>query len=133
MPLLGRLSDRIGQRRVLLIALAGAALLMAPQAFATSYWVFVAERFGVGLFIGAILPAANTLIAKITPAAERGAVYGMTASAYFIGNSMSPLTGGAVAALFGINWVFLMTAALLLLNLVWVFFTVPAPGDRSVL
>lgn len=128
-PLLGRLSDRIGQRQVLLIALSGAALLMAPQAFAPNYATFVAERFGVGLFVGAILPAANTLIAKITPPAERGAVYGMTSSAYFIGNSMGPLTGGTVAAMFGIHWVFLLTAILLFLNLIWVYFTVPAPKD----
>ena len=126
---MGRTIDRFGERRVLLIALTGATLMMAPQAFAPAYWVFVVERMGLGLFVGGILPATNSLIAKITPAAERGAVYGMTASAYFIGNSMGPLTGGAVAALFGINWVFLLTALMLGLNLVWVWFTVPAPRD----
>lgn len=128
-PLLGRLADRIGERRVLLIALTGATLSMAPQAFVDSYPLFVAERFALGLFIGAVLPATNALIAKITPQAERGSVYGMTASAYFIGNSMGPLTGGAVAAAFGINWVFLVTAVMLCANLVWVYCTVPAPED----
>jgi MFS transporter, DHA1 family, multidrug resistance protein len=124
-PLLGRVTDRIGERRVLLIALTGAALMTLPQAFTQNYWLFVAERFGVGLFVGSILPAANALIGRITPASERGAVYGMSGSAYFLGNSLGPLTGGVVAATFGLHWVFLITAVLLFLNLAWVFFAVP--------
>ncbi len=125
-PVLGRSSDRIGYRLVLLIALGGAALLTAPQAFVGSYWGFVLERFGVGLFVGAILPATNALIGRLTPAADRGFTYGMTASAYFLGNSLGPLTGGAVGATIGLRWVFLVTAGLLFINLVWVFLTVPA-------
>jgi len=124
-PLLGRVTDKIGERRVLLISLSGAALMTLPQAFTQSYGMFVAERFGVGLFVGSILPAANALVGRIAPASERGAVYGMTASAYFLGNSLGPLTGGVVAATFGLHWVFLVTAVLLFLNLGWVFAAVP--------
>jgi DHA1 family multidrug resistance protein-like MFS transporter len=61
---------------------------------------------------------------------ERGTIYGMTASATFLGNSLGPLTGGAIAASFGLRWVFLITAALLLANLVWVYFTVPEYVDE---
>ena len=112
-PLLGRMSDRIGERRVLLLAIAGAALTTAPQAFTDSYWVFVAERFGVGMFVGAIVPMTNTLVAKMTAPDERGYTFGLTQSAYFLGNSLGPLTGGAVGAAFGLHWVFLVTAMLL--------------------
>jgi DHA1 family multidrug resistance protein-like MFS transporter len=124
-PLLGRGSDRFGERSVLLISIAGAALLTVPQAFVSNYWVFVAERFGVGLFVGGILPAANALISKLTSASDRGLIFGMTSSAYFLGNSMGPLTGGAVAAAFGLHWVFLLTALLLAINLAWVYFSLP--------
>ena len=57
--------------------------------------------------------------------ADRGTVYGMTASATFLGNSLGPLTGGAVAATIGLRWVFLVTAVLLLVNLLWVYLKVP--------
>ena len=97
-PLLGKRSDEIGYRRVLLICLAGATLTSLPQAFADSYWVFAVERFGVGLFIGGILPTANALVGRMVSRGERGTVYGMTASATFLGNSLGPLTGGAIAA-----------------------------------
>ena len=124
-PLIGRFSDEIGYRRVLLICLAGATLTSLPQAFVGSYWAFVVERFGVGLFIGGIVPIANALVGRMVSRGERGTVYGMTASATFLGNSFGPLTGGAIAASFGMRWVFLITAALLLVNLVWVYFKVP--------
>jgi len=123
-PLLGKRSDQIGYRRVLLICLLGATLTSLPQGFAGSYWVFTLERFGVGLFIGGILPAANALIGRMVARADRGLIYGMSASATFLGNSMGPLCGGAIAASFGLRWVFIVTAVLLLINLVWVYFNV---------
>jgi DHA1 family multidrug resistance protein-like MFS transporter len=129
-PFLGNKSDAIGYRRVLLICLLGATLTTAPQAFADSYWVFTAQRFAVGLFIGGILPTANALIGRLVPQADRGTVYGITASAMFLGNSLGPLTGGAVAAVLGLRWVFLVTSAILFLNLVWVYYRV---DDKEVL
>src|SRR5438067_8367896 len=124
-PFLGNRSDVIGYRRVLLICLAGGTLTTLPQAFTDNYWVFTAERFAVGLFIGGLLPAANALVGRLVSRAERGAVYGMTASAMFMGNSLGPLLGGFIAAGFGLRWVFLLTAAVMALNLVWVYYRVP--------
>ncbi|MDR3530597.1 MAG: MFS transporter [Rhodopila sp.] len=132
-PFLGNRSDIIGYRKVLLICLLGATLTSAPQIFVGSYWAFVAERFAVGLFIGGILPTANALIGRSVSRANRGTIYGMTASATFLGNSLGPLTGGGIAAGFGIRWVFVVTTVLLASNLAWVWFTVPelrdGPGD----
>ena len=130
-PFLGNKSDKIGYRRVLLICLLGASLTTLPQAFTDRYWTFTAQRFAVGLFIGGILPTANALVGRLVPRAERGTVYGITASAMFLGNSMGPLTGGAVAAAFGLRWVFLITSAVLLANLLWVFYRVPEYVERN--
>jgi MFS family permease len=66
-PFLGNRSDRIGYRRVLLICLCGATLTTLPQAFTENYWVFTAQRFGVGLFIGGLLPTANALVGRLVP------------------------------------------------------------------
>jgi DHA1 family multidrug resistance protein-like MFS transporter len=123
-PFLGKRSDIIGYRKVLLICLLGATLTSAPQIFVGSYWAFVAERFAVGLFIGGILPTANALIGRSVSRENRGTIFGMTASATFLGNSLGPLTGGSIAALLGIRWVFVVTTVLLAANLVWVWFTV---------
>jgi DHA1 family multidrug resistance protein-like MFS transporter len=129
-PFLGNKSDVIGYRRVLLIALLGATVTTLPQAFTDSYWVFTALRFAVGLFIGGILPTANALVGRLVPRAQRGTVYGISSSAMFLGNSLGPLSGGAVAAAFGLRWVFLVTGAVLLANLIWVYYRVPEYVDR---
>ncbi len=130
-PFLGKRSDRIGYRRVLLICLFGAAVTSLPQAFAHGYWSFVVFRFGVGCFIGGILPTANALVGRMVPRAQRGTVYGMTASATFLGNSLGPLTGGAVAAALGLRWVFVVTAGLLAANWAWVYCTVPEYSEAD--
>ena len=115
-PFLGRRSDRIGYRRTLLICLFGAALFTLPMALPLGYWAFVAERFGLGLFVGAVLPVSNAMIGRLTEPAQRGMAYGVISSAYFIGNSTGPMAGGAIAATVGINWVFAVTGALLAVN-----------------
>jgi DHA1 family multidrug resistance protein-like MFS transporter len=92
--------------------------------------VFTSLRFAVGLFIGGILPTANALVGRLVPRAQRGTVYGITSSAMFLGNSLGPLSGGAVAAAFGLHWVFLVTGAVLLANLIWVYRRVPEYVDN---
>ena len=129
-PFLGNRSDKIGYRRVLLICLAGATLTTLPQAFADNYYLFTAERFAVGLFIGGLLPVANAMIARLVDRSDRGAVFGLTASAMFLGNSLGPLLGGGIAAGLGLSWVFLLTALVMAANLVWVYYRVPEFRDR---
>ena len=130
-PFPGSRSDRIGYRRVLLICLAGGALTTLPQAFTDNYWVFLAGRFAVGLFIGGMLPAANAMVARSVDRGDRGAIFGMTSSATFLGNSLGPLIGGGIAAEFGLTWVFLMTAAVMVVNLAWVYYRVPEHSGAS--
>jgi DHA1 family multidrug resistance protein-like MFS transporter len=124
-PFLGKRGDTLGYRKVLMLSLGGAALFSFPQALPFGYTAFVIERFGLGLFVGGVLPAANALVGRLANPAQRGLVYGMTSSAYFLGNTLGPLMGGAVAATAGINWVFAVTATLLAMNLVWVYLKVP--------
>src|SRR5579875_493022 len=119
-PFLGRRSDRLGYRPVLLTSLAGAALFTLPQAIVANIWVFLGLRFGVGIFLGGILPSANALIGRIARPEERGHVYGITSTAQFFGRFIGPLLGGAVAAHFGFSAVFLVVGALMLANLAWV-------------
>jgi DHA1 family multidrug resistance protein-like MFS transporter len=128
-PVLSRAAERFGEKRVIMVALAGAALMTAPQAFSHTYLAFVAERFGLGLFVGSIVPVTNALIGRLTPPEERGFTYGMTSSAYFLGNSLGPVSGGAVAAFIGLPWVFVLTTMLLLAGLAWVALAVP--GRRA--
>ena len=124
-PMLTRAGDRYGEKAVLLIAIAGAALATAPQALVGSYWGFVIERLSLGLFVGSIVPVTNALIAKVTPGADRGMTFGVTSSAYFLGNSLGPASGGLIAAYAGLPWVFVVTTVMLLAGAAWVAAAVP--------
>jgi MFS transporter, DHA1 family, multidrug resistance protein len=125
-PWLGKRSDRIGYRRVLLISLAGVALFTIPQSLVHSIWAFLALRFGVGVFLGGVLPTANAWIGSMFPVERRGQVYGIVSSATFLGMFAGPLLGGAVASRFGFPAVFVTIGALTLANLAWVATSVRA-------
>ncbi|HVA37354.1 MAG TPA: MFS transporter [Candidatus Dormibacteraeota bacterium] len=123
-PFLGKRSDQLGYRRVLLISLAGAAVFTIAQAFTHDIWTFLAARFGIGVFLGGILPTANALIGRLTPAADRGRVYGVTSSAMFIGMFIGPLAGGIISAKFGIPAMFVVAGVCLVANALWVLWRV---------
>lgn len=131
-PFLGKRSDRIGYRRVLLISLFGAAVASVPQAFVSQYWQFVALRFAAGIFLGGLLPTANALIARRVRPEQRGVVFGTTATATFLGSCLGPLSGGTIAALYNIRAVFIVAGLFFLLNFVWVYCVVPeSTPDRA--
>lgn len=127
-PFLGGRSDRLGYSRVLLICPAGGVVTTLPQGFTDNDWLFVAERFAVGLFIGGMLPAANALVARSVDRGDRGAAFGITSSATFLGNSIGPLLGGVIAAGFGLSWLFVMLGVVMAVNFAWVYRHVPEHG-----
>ncbi|HEV8022475.1 MAG TPA: MFS transporter [Candidatus Lustribacter sp.] len=120
-PFLGRRSDEIGYQRVLLISLTGAACFTLPQAFVANIWAFVALRFGVGVFLGGILPTANAIIGRIATPETRGQIYGFTSTAQFLGRFVGPMLGSAIAAAFGVPAVFAFIGCLMFANLLWVW------------
>lgn len=123
-PRLGRLSDRIGAHRVMLAALITAGLIFIPQAFVQNPWQLMGLRFVLGLAAGGLIPSVNILVKKITPSSITGRVFGLNMSAGYLGIFGGSVLGGQIAAWFGIRYVFFITAALLLINAVWVYFKV---------
>jgi len=121
---LGKLSDKIGPQKVMLVALIAAGLLFIPQAFVTNPWQLMGLRFLLGIAAAGLLPSINTLIMRNTPSSITGRAFGYNQSAQFLGSFAGSLLGGQTAATFGIHYVFFVTAALLLLNAIWVYTTV---------
>jgi len=120
-PLLGRLSDRIGAHKVLLVSLIGGAITFIPQAFATELWQLFAARFVLGIFMGGLIPSVNSLIRKYTPDGMESRAYGFNSSFLSLGNMVGPTVGGVLSGWTGFSGVFLLSAALLLLNGAWVY------------
>ncbi len=123
-PRLGKLSDKIGAHKVILVALVVAGLVFIPQAFVNNPWQLVGLRFLLGLATAGLIPSVNILVKKITPSSLTGRVFGFNMSAGYLGVFGGSVLGGQVAAYFGIRYVFFITSALLLINAVWVYFKV---------
>lgn len=124
-PQLGKLGDRFGSQKVLLICLFTAAIIIFPQSLVTSVWQLVALRFLQGLCIGGLLPSVNSLLRKATPSEMTSRVYGYNNSFVCFGSMLGPVMGGLVASQFDLHSVFWMTSGLLILGGLWVWHSLP--------
>lgn len=120
-PRLGKLSDKIGPQKVMLVALLVAGIIFIPQAFVRNPWQLMGLRFILGLATAGLTPSINTLIKKLTPDALTGRMFGFSMSAQYLGVFSGSIFGGQVSACIGIRYVFFITSSLLLLNALWVY------------
>lgn len=119
-PMWGRLGDRTGFLRILMIGLLGGGLGNIAQVFFHSIWSFAVIRFAYGAFFCAVFPALNSMTVKVTEPEYRGRAFGISQSANQIGTLLGPLVGGALGDLVGIHQVFIVTGTLLLLTMAYV-------------
>ncbi len=110
--LMGRLADRVGYQRILLVCAGGAALSYAVQAAAPGFGVFLVASLGMGLFVGGLIPAANAILARTVRREQQGAVYGLSASANSAGNTLGPMLGASLASAWGLRMPFAAAAVL---------------------
>ncbi len=122
--LLGKLSDRIGRRPVLLATMLVNAVGYTLFAFAGSYWVLFLSRVVSG-FAGGNISAAQAYIADITTPAERSRGMGMVGAAFGIGFSLGPAIGGFAAHYLGPSAPGLVAVGLSLANFVSAYFILP--------
>jgi MFS family permease len=118
-PRVGKLADRIGHWRVMIGALAVAALLLIPQALVTAAWQLVALRFLMGLALGGLLPCITAIIRHSLPQAIIGRVLGYSTSSQYAGQVAGPLLGGFVGGHIGMRAVFFGTSVLMALGAVY--------------
>ncbi len=122
-PLLGRLSDRLGRRPVLLVSIAGNLLGFVILAMANSLWILFLARILAGL-TGGNISVAQAYISDVTDQSNRAKGLGLIGAAFGLGFIIGPALGGILS-----KWGFavpaLLAAALSLLNLVLVWRWLP--------
>jgi len=116
-PLAGRISDRLGSRRTVRIALWGVAAASAAGALATAFPVLVAARAVQAVFAAALGPATQSLLSATTPPDERGRVFGLMGSVMGAGAASGPIVGGALVAGFGWEAIFAVNVPIALVAL----------------
>lgn len=110
---LARYVGRTGQTRVWIAALlVVSALVHATLGVAGSVAVFIGAFALASLVQGAMLPAANTIIAASVPPERRGTAFGIAASVQALSLIVGPMSAAAFAAL-SLELGFLSLAAVL--------------------
>lgn len=118
-PWLGKLGDRIGNHRLLLMGLFYSFVLYLLCGFASSTLQLGALRFAYGFGVGALMPSVNSLLTRITPKEGISRIFSFNQSFTNIGQVLGPFVGSAVATGLGYRWVFFVTAAIVFSNFVW--------------
>jgi DHA1 family multidrug resistance protein-like MFS transporter len=112
-PLWGRMADRGGERRVLLLTLWGSALAYAAQAFAQTPVELFVFRAALGFFMGGMLPPLYAIVVRSAPPDRLGGIMGLTSSSIMLGSVIGPLVGGLLSAAIGIRWIFAVAAVVM--------------------
>lgn len=127
-PLWGRISDRYGAQWVIISASVLFVIILISMSLVATVWQFSVTRLLLGLADGAMFPAIQTLIIVCSSPALSGRLFGYNQSFMNLGNVLGPLLGAMTSSLFGMQWVFTMSALVVLLNLLvfyWVLKQTP--------
>jgi DHA1 family multidrug resistance protein-like MFS transporter len=128
--LMGRLTDRIGSRRVLIACAGLACVILAAQALAQTPMQLLAWRTAGGFALGGILASVSALQASLAPKGRYGAVYGVDTSLSAAANAVSPMIGAALSTTFGLPSVFVGAAVIYGLTVALTAFAVPKPAEE---
>jgi len=95
-PVWGRLSDRVGRRRILGICLLGGAASHFLLAASDALWMVYLARAVAGVMAGSI-PVATAVIADASSPDQRSRAMGLIGRAFGVGLILGPVIGGLLA------------------------------------
>mgnify|MGYP002754161563 FL=1 len=107
---MGKLGDKVGNHRLLVVAQGYSVCIYLLCANATSPFKLGFYRFLFGLGTGALIPGVNALLSKMTPKVGISRVFAFNQVFFYLGGVIGPLAGSAVAGQFGYHSVFYATA-----------------------
>ncbi|MBJ7221138.1 MULTISPECIES: multidrug efflux MFS transporter MdtG [unclassified Brenneria] len=118
-PKLGKLGDKIGPERILIAMLIVSVLLLIPMAFVQTPWQLGVLRFLLGAADGALLPAVQTLLIYHSSNHVAGRIFSYNQSFRDVGNVAGPILGASISATYGFRAVFIVTALIVMINVVY--------------
>jgi MFS transporter, DHA2 family, multidrug resistance protein len=127
----GLLGDRLGRKKVLLVALVLFGASSAACAYATSVGGLIAARAVLGVGAAAIFPLSLAVIPVLFAPEERQKAIALMASATFISFPIGPIVGGYLLDHFWWGSVFLINVPVVVVALVAVAFLLPESRSQQ--
>jgi MFS transporter, DHA2 family, multidrug resistance protein len=121
----GMLGDRLGRKKVLLVALVLFGLSSAACAYAAGTGELIAARAVLGIGAAAIFPLSLSVIPVLFAPEERQKAIALMASATFISFPIGPIVGGYLLDHFWWGSVFLINVPVVTLAVIAVTFLLP--------
>lgn len=118
----GRIADRAGRRKVMMIGSIVTAVAGLGYLVATSIATFMALRFFHGLSTGFRPPGTSAMLTDRIPRSRRGEALGYLGVAGNAGMAAGPALGSWLTVEWGIEWMFVVSA---MLGMVSILFTWP--------
>ncbi|MGD2040554.1 MAG: MFS transporter [Anaerolineae bacterium] len=118
----GALADLISSRYLMVGALALSILVMFAIPFTSSSALLTLIMIGDGIAFGMYFTAGNAAIAEHSTTANRGIATGLFIMAGSIGTTLGPIGLGAAAERWGLQSVFWLTGAVLLVGLLVILY-----------
>jgi DHA2 family multidrug resistance protein len=106
MPLTGYFTDRLGQKKYLLISIAGFVAASALCGAATNIGQIVVFRLLQGIFGAALVPLSQAIMADIFPEEERGYAMALWGIGVMVGPILGPTLGGYLTDIATWRWNF---------------------------
>lgn len=122
-PILGRISDKVGRKPVIVFSLIGTAVGSFVTGAAGALWVLFLGRILDGAS-GASVAVAQGAVADIAPPEQRARLMGMLGAAFGVGFVVGPALGG-LAALGGPHVPFYLAGSIAALNAVAAMIRLP--------
>ncbi|WP_036577613.1 MFS transporter [Oceanobacillus picturae] len=120
-PIWGRIGDKYGRKRILIILAIGLGLSVFLMGYATTVWQLFLLRLFMGIVTG-FIPMSQAFISTQTPKEIAGKVLGTLQTGSITGTLMGPLLGGVLADAFGYASTFKWVSLTVFLSAIIVFF-----------
>lgn len=132
LPYFGRLSDRKGRKRLIVVGLFSYACLSLAFMLAQNVTSLVAIRFFQGIASSMMMPAIQAYVGDITPQGREGFTMGFFNMSIFFGLSLGPILGGGIKDYWGLDASFLSMGILSLLGFFLSLFFLPPSHEEKV-
>ena len=121
----GKIADAKGRRKVMLVGVAGYAIISFCLVFVPTFPLMIVCRIIQGMFASMLFATNNAILISVYPPQKRGQMLGISISATYVGLAAGPVLGGLLNHNVGWRSIFAISAILAVIAFVLAFRGVP--------